>query len=138
MLVLDPVGRAFNLKCCIFLKRRITYIFLGLFQVVVGSFLPSGHLDQKTKKPKSDYATATFTQAIAVSAAPPPPQTNNAEKEDAMGGGGGHVLQSSGTLNSNFTSPPPTAFRRENWVNMHSMPDTRKAATDINISLPDN
>lgn len=106
-------------------------------QVVVGSFLPSGHQDLKTRKPKSDYAPATFTQAIAVSAAPPPPQTNSAEKEDAMGGGG-HVLQNSGTLNSNFTSPPSTAFRRDNWVNMHSMPDTRKAATDINISLPDN
>lgn len=138
MLVPDTrVGCSFNLKHWIFLKRRIAYIFLGLYQVVVGSFLPSGHQDQKIKKPKSDYATATFTQAIAVSAAPPPPQTNNAEKEDAMGGGG-HVLQNSGTLNSNFTSPPPTAFRRENWVNMHSIPDTRKAATDINISLPDN
>ena len=103
----------------------------------MGSFLPSGQQDQKTKKPKSDYGTATFTQAIVVSAAPPPPQTNNAEKEDAMGGSA-HVLQNSGTLNSNFTSPPPTAFRRDNWVNMQPMPDTRKAATDINISLPDN
>ncbi|CAK8560996.1 unnamed protein product [Lathyrus sativus] len=111
-------------------------------QVVVGSFLPSGQ-EQKLKKPKSvDYAPATFTQATEVSAEPPPAQTNNAEKEDVMGGGGhggGHVLQNSGTLNSNFTSPlPPTAFRRENWVNMHAMPDTRKSPTDINISLPDS
>lgn len=102
----------------------------------MGSFLPSGHQDQKVKKPKSDYAAATFTQAIAVSSAPPH-QTNNAEKEDVIGGH--HVLQNSGTLNSSFTSPPPhTTFRRDNWVNMHSMPDSRKSATDINISLPDS
>ncbi|KAK2407304.1 hypothetical protein P8452_69391 [Trifolium repens] len=107
-------------------------------QVVVGSFLPNGNQDPKLKKPKSDYAAATFTQAIVVSSAPPPPpQTNNAEKEDSMGGGG-HVLQNSGNVNSNFTSQP-SAFRRDNsWANMQSLPDTRKSATDINISLPDS
>ncbi|KAJ1413640.1 PPC domain [Sesbania bispinosa] len=107
-------------------------IAAGPVQVVVGSFLPSSQQDQKPKKAKSDYAAATVTQANAVSSAPPPP--TNAEKEDVMGG---HVLQNSGTLNSNLTSPP-NAFRRDNWVNMHSMPDSRKSATDINISLPDS
>ncbi|XP_061371041.1 AT-hook motif nuclear-localized protein 1-like [Gastrolobium bilobum] len=103
-------------------------------QVVVGSFLPSSQQDLKPKKPKSDYAAANVNPAIAmgVSSAPPPP--TNAEKEDVMGG---HVLHNSGnTLNSSLT--PPNAFRRDNWVNMHSMSDSRKSATDINISLPDS
>ncbi|XP_058739858.1 AT-hook motif nuclear-localized protein 7-like [Vicia villosa] len=100
-------------------------------QVVVGSFLPSNQQDQKPKKPKSDYPTATLTAPIAVSSTLPPP--TNGEREDVMSG---HILQNSGTLNSNLTSP--SAFRRENWVNMHSMPDSMKSATDINISLPDN
>ncbi|XP_061348602.1 AT-hook motif nuclear-localized protein 7-like [Gastrolobium bilobum] len=100
-------------------------------QVVVGSFLPSNQQDQKPKKPKSDYATTTtVTPAIAVSSAPTP---TNGEKEDVMGG---HLMQNAGTLNSNLT--PPSTFRRENWVNMHSMPDPMKSATDINISLPDS
>ncbi|KAK7349631.1 hypothetical protein VNO77_07148 [Canavalia gladiata] len=108
-------------------------------QVVVGSFLPSSQQDQKLKKAKSsDYAppATTVTPATAVSCVPPPPI--NAEKEDInVMGGGGHVLQNSGTLNSSLT-PPSNAFRRESWVNMHSMPDSRKSATDINISLPDS
>ncbi|KAK7267461.1 hypothetical protein RIF29_20135 [Crotalaria pallida] len=103
----------------------------GPVQVVVGSFLPSNQQDQRPKKSKSDYAPTTVTQAIAVSSAPPP---TNVEKEDVMGGG--HLLQNSGTLNSSLT--PPSAFRRENWVNMHTIPDSRKSATDINISLPDS
>ncbi|KAL2337452.1 hypothetical protein Fmac_011898 [Flemingia macrophylla] len=104
-------------------------------QVVVGSFLPSSQQEQKLKKAKStEFASATVTPAIAVSNAPPPP--TNSEKEDANVMSGAHVLQNSGTLNSNLT--PPNAFRRDNWVNMHSMPDSRKSATDINISLPDS
>lgn len=105
-------------------------------QVVVGSFLPSSQQEQKIKKPKSiDYAPATVTPAIQVSAAPPPP--TNAEKEDINVMSGAHVLQNSaGNLNSSLSSP--NAFRRDNWVNMHSMPDSRKSATDINISLPDS
>ncbi|KAK7394897.1 hypothetical protein VNO78_15438 [Psophocarpus tetragonolobus] len=100
-------------------------------QVVVGSFLPNNQQDQKPKKPKSDYAQANVTPGIAVSSAPHP---TNGEKEDIMGG---HLLHNSGTtLNSNLT--PPSAFRRENWVNMHSMTDNMKSATDINISLPDS
>ncbi|OIW21690.1 hypothetical protein TanjilG_08093 [Lupinus angustifolius] len=104
-------------------------IAAGPVQVVVGSFLPSNQQDQKPKKPKSDYAPTTVTEAIAVSSAPPPV---NAEK-DVMGG---HVLQNSGTLNTSLA--PPSAFRRENWVNLHTMPDSRKSATDINISLADS
>ncbi|ESW06885.1 hypothetical protein PHAVU_010G084600 [Phaseolus vulgaris] len=111
-------------------------------QVVVGSFLPSSQQEQKLKKPKStDYAAAAaaVSPVIAVSPAPPPPPPppTNAEKEDVNINlmGGAHVLQNSGTLNSNLS--PPNAFRRDNWVNMHSMPDSRKSATDINISLPD-
>ncbi|KAE9600889.1 hypothetical protein Lal_00011379 [Lupinus albus] len=102
----------------------------GPVQVVVGSFLPSNQQDQKPKKSKPDYAPTTVTQAIVVSSAPPP---TNAEKEDAMVG---HVLQNSGNLNSSLNQS--SAFRRENWVNMHGMPDSRKSATDINISLPDS
>ena len=40
---------------------------------------------------------------------------------------GAHVLQNSGTHNSNFT-PPNNAFRRD----MYTMPDSRESATDIN------
>nr|AFK47615.1 unknown [Lotus japonicus] len=103
-------------------------------QVVVASFLPSNQQDQKPKKPKSDYASppATFTPATAVSSAP---SAANGEKEDVMSS---HLLQNSGAFNPNLAPPPPSAFRRENWVNMHSMPDSMKSATDINISLPDN
>ncbi|KAK7294939.1 hypothetical protein RJT34_17838 [Clitoria ternatea] len=100
-------------------------------QVVVGSFLPSNQQDQKPKKPKSDYAPPIVNPAIAVSSAPPP---TNGEKDDVMSG---HLMQNPGALNSNLT-PPPSAFRRENWVNMHSMTDSIKSATDINISLPDS
>lgn len=102
----------------------------------MGSFLPSSQQEHKIRKPKSDYTATAVTQAIVVSSAPPPqPPQTNAEKEDIMGG---HVIQNSGTLNSNLPSPPPNTFRRDNWVNMHSMPDSRKSATDINISLPDS
>lgn len=121
--------------CGLVLRWLVHVLFL--YQVVVGSFLPSSQQDLKPKKPKStEYAAITYTPAIAVSSAPPP--QNNAEKEDVMGGG--HVLQNSGTINSslNTTTPPNNAFRRDNWVNMHSMQDSRKSATDINISLPDS
>ena len=98
----------------------------------MGSFLPNNQQDQKPKKPKSDYAPANVTPSITVSSAPPP---TNGEKEDVMGG---HLLHNNSgtTLNSNFS--PPSAFRRENWVNMHSMADSMKLVTDINISLPDS
>ncbi|MED6160573.1 hypothetical protein PIB30_052688 [Stylosanthes scabra] len=102
-------------------------------QVVVGSFLPSNQQDQKPKKPKSsDYSTPVVTPTvITMSSAPNHP--SNAEKDDHVMGGARHVMQNS---SSNLT---PSPFRRENWVNMHSMQhDSRKSATDINISLPDS
>ncbi|MED6145220.1 hypothetical protein PIB30_023169 [Stylosanthes scabra] len=102
-------------------------------QVVVGSFLPSNQQDQKPKKPKSsDYSTPVVTPTvITMSSAPNYP--SNAEKDDHVMGGAHHVMQNS---SSNLT---PSPFRRENWANMHSMQqDSRKSATDINISLPDS
>ncbi|CAL0329610.1 unnamed protein product [Lupinus luteus] len=102
----------------------------GLVQVVIGSFLPSNPQDQKPKKSKPDYAPTTVTQALVVSSAPPP---INAEKEGAVVG---HVLQNSANLDSSLN--PPSAFRRENWVNTHTIPDLRKSATDIDISLPES
>ncbi|XP_047165653.1 AT-hook motif nuclear-localized protein 7-like [Vigna umbellata] len=113
-------------------------------QVVVGSFLPSSQQEQKLKKPKStDYAAAAaaISPVIAVTPTtaplPPAPAASNPEKEDVNINvmSGAHVLQNSGSINSNLS--PPNAFRRDNWVNMHSMADSRKSATDINISLPD-
>lgn len=109
----------------------------------MGSFLPSSQQEQKLKKPKStDYAAAAaVSPVIAVSPtpapAPPPPPASNPEKEDVNINvmSGAHVVQNSGSINSNLS--PPHAFRRDNWVNMHSMADSRKSATDINISLPD-
>ncbi|KOM57685.1 hypothetical protein LR48_Vigan11g071800 [Vigna angularis] len=109
--------------------------------VVVGSFLPSSQQEQKLKKPKStDYAAAAAISpviALTPTPAPPPPAASNPEKEDVNINvmSGAHVLQNSGSINSNLS--PPNAFRRDNWVNMHSMADSRKSATDINISLPD-
>ncbi|WVZ16985.1 hypothetical protein V8G54_009967 [Vigna mungo] len=113
--------------------------------VVVGSFLPSSQQEQKLKKPKStDYAAAAaaaVSPVIAVSPTPapppPPPPASNPEKEDVNINvmSGAHVVQNSGSINSNLS--PQNAFRRDNWVNMHSMADSRKSATDINISLPD-
>ncbi|MED6210443.1 hypothetical protein PIB30_064175 [Stylosanthes scabra] len=103
-------------------------------QVVVGSFLPSNQQDPKPKKHKHDYASpAASTPSVAVSSAPPPPSTNG-DKEDVMGG---HMMQHNpGVFNSSLTAP--STFRRDSWVNMHSMQDSIKSATDINISLPDN
>ncbi|XP_057741188.1 AT-hook motif nuclear-localized protein 1-like [Arachis stenosperma] len=106
-------------------------------QVVVGSFLPSNQQDQKPKKPKpTDYSTPTPTPVVTpavISMSSAPSHPSNAEKDDHVMGGAHHVMQNS---SSNLT---PSPFRRENWVNMHSMQqDSRKSATDINISLPDS
>ncbi|RYR71028.1 hypothetical protein Ahy_A02g005333 [Arachis hypogaea] len=106
-------------------------------QVVVGSFLPSNQQDQKPKKPKpTDYSTPVVTPVVTpavISMSSAPSHPSNAEKDDHVMGGAHHVMQNS---SSNLT---PSPFRRENWVNMHSMQqDSRKSATDINISLPDS
>ncbi|KAF7844756.1 AT-hook motif nuclear-localized protein 7-like [Senna tora] len=108
-------------------------------QVVVGSFLPSSHQDQRPKKSsKSNYNAPPLTvDPVPLSVSSTPPSTHS-EKDNGGGGGGidGHLLQNSNALNSSLHSP--NAFQRENWVNMHSMMDSRKSTTDINISLPDN
>ncbi|KAL5077065.1 hypothetical protein RYX36_016049 [Vicia faba] len=100
---------------------------MGVLLVVVGIFLTSGQ-NQKLKKSKSiGYTTTTITRATEVSVEPLQGQTTNAEKEDILSGDNGHALQNSGTLNSNFTSPPPpTVLQRKNLANMHAMSDTRK------------
>ncbi|KAL3571882.1 hypothetical protein D5086_025786 [Populus alba] len=85
-------------------------------QVVVGSFLPGNHQEQKPKKPKIDSIPATFAPALAIPA-------SIAEREE-----------SAGTPQGQQNSSP---FQRENWATMHSMQDVRNSGTDINISLPE-
>jgi hypothetical protein len=85
-------------------------------QVVVGSFLPGNHQEQKPKKPKIDSIPATFAPAPAIPA-------SIAEREE-----------SAGTPQGQQNSSP---FQRENWATMHSMQDVRNSVTDINISLPE-
>eukprot|EP00258_Populus_trichocarpa_P025500 XP_024441519.1 AT-hook motif nuclear-localized protein 1 isoform X1 [Populus trichocarpa] len=85
-------------------------------QVVVGSFLPGNHQEQKPKKPKIDSIPATFAPAPAIPA-------SIAEREE-----------SAGTPQGQQNSSP---FQRENWATMHSMQDVRNSGTDINISLPE-
>ncbi|KAL5077072.1 hypothetical protein RYX36_016056 [Vicia faba] len=99
----------------------ISSICHGIYQVVVESFLQRGR-DQKLKKPKSvvGYARTTITRATEVSAKPSQAKLLMLKKK-------GCLEFQRWTCNSNFTSPPPpTAFQRENLVNMHAMPDTRK------------
>ncbi|EEF50395.1 AT-hook motif nuclear-localized protein 1 [Ricinus communis] len=88
-------------------------------QVVVGSFLPGNHQDQKPKKIKIDPVPASITPAQTI--AIPIPVTN-AERDDSMGG---HGLQNS------------SSFRRENWTTMQPVQEMRTSGTDINISLPE-
>ncbi|KAJ7962220.1 AT-hook motif nuclear-localized protein 1 [Quillaja saponaria] len=99
-------------------------------QVVVGSFLPSSQHDQKPKKHKHDYAPGAVMRAVPMAYAAP---LSNAEKEDGMDG---HRLQNSGTMNANIS--PSSTYQRENWVTMHTMPDSRNLSTDINMSLPES
>ncbi|XP_057981594.1 AT-hook motif nuclear-localized protein 1-like [Malania oleifera] len=103
-------------------------------QVVVGSFLPSNQHEQKIKKVRNESvpasaipAAATMGTAATAAAAP----TSSAEGEDGIAGSG----------RNNFNTPKPnfassSSFRRENWAPMHSVQDSRKSTTDINISLP--
>ncbi|XP_043715210.1 AT-hook motif nuclear-localized protein 1-like isoform X2 [Telopea speciosissima] len=89
--------------------------------VVVGSFVPSTQHELKTKKSKTDAASAgTPTAGMP---------NSNAELEDSYSGQG----QRTSTPKSNIAS---TSFRGDNWATMHSMQDSRNSATDINISLP--
>ncbi|XVE76981.1 hypothetical protein DITRI_Ditri13aG0024800 [Diplodiscus trichospermus] len=93
-------------------------------QVVVGSFLPGNHHDQKSKKHKIESIPATVPPNPTIVAAP----ASNAEKEDGITE---LPHQNSNAMKPNLT-PAPT-FRRENWATMQ---EPRNSATDINISLP--
>jgi hypothetical protein len=112
------------------MNRGLEYLrnlFIGVHQVVVGSFLPSNQLEPKPKKLKNESnpaiaAPATTTIATVVPAF-------NAENEESMGGGNGQ--QNSSTPRPNLASS--STFRRENWAILH---DSRNSGTDINISLP--
>ncbi|XP_072976403.1 AT-hook motif nuclear-localized protein 1-like [Typha angustifolia] len=87
-------------------------------QVVVGSFLPSYQLEQKTKKPRLETASvAAPTAAIPIS---------STETVETYG------LHGSTTPKLNIT----TSFRGENWVSLQSAPDSRNLTADANISVP--
>ncbi|KAJ4843350.1 hypothetical protein Tsubulata_038462 [Turnera subulata] len=88
-------------------------------QVVVGSFLPSNHQDQKPKKIKVDSFPATISSAPSMPNVMP---ASNMDRDDGMMGG--HGQQNS-------------SYQRDNWATMHSMQDVRNSGTDINISLPE-
>ncbi|KAJ6802267.1 putative AT-hook motif nuclear-localized protein 1 [Iris pallida] len=94
-------------------------------QVVVGSFLPSYQLEQKTKKPR--YMSTSISMPAA---AIPLPSTERNESY----GGNGQGPQTSTPKPSLVTS---SSFRGDNWsASLHAAPDTRKSSTDINISSP--
>ncbi|KAK8944403.1 hypothetical protein KSP39_PZI008552 [Platanthera zijinensis] len=96
-------------------------------QVVVGSFLPSYQLEQNTKKPKLEISVSTPSAAAV--------QKPATEMDGAHNGGGGQTQQFTYTLKPNLTIS--SSFKGENWSSLHSSaPDSRKSATDINISLP--
>ncbi|XP_044491421.1 AT-hook motif nuclear-localized protein 1-like [Mangifera indica] len=82
-------------------------------QVVVGSFLPGNHQEQKPKKQKAESN--------------PIIPSSDAEQESVDRNG----QQNSNTPKPNPAPSPP--FGRENWS---SIPEPRNSTTDINISLP--
>ncbi|KAJ6807433.1 putative AT-hook motif nuclear-localized protein 1 [Iris pallida] len=93
-------------------------------QVVVGSFLPSYQLDQKTNK-KPRYENTSISMPAA--AIPMLPST----EMGAAYGGNGQGPQNSTPKPSLVTS---SSFRSDNW-SPHTAPDTRNSNTDIIISL---
>ncbi|KAM7274422.1 hypothetical protein ACFE04_016288 [Oxalis oulophora] len=99
------------------------------YEVVVGSFLPAGHQEQKPKKPKTDPIPSIVTSVPNQLALPPP---SNSEREDDFGR---HMHENSNAQNQNLA--PPQHFRRDAWPTMHTMQqEPRNGGTDINISLP--
>ncbi|CAL9065893.1 unnamed protein product, partial [Musa banksii] len=96
-------------------------------QVVVGSFLPSYHLEQKIKKAKletSSISTPTATIPISSTAT-----------EGAHCGRPTHC--SSITPESNLTNA--TSFKGDNWAApLQSVPDTRDPTTNVGITSPGN
>ncbi|XP_010934545.1 AT-hook motif nuclear-localized protein 1 [Elaeis guineensis] len=94
-------------------------------QVVVGSFLPSYKLEQKTKKPKLETSSvSTPTAAVPIS---------SMEMDEAYGSAQG--LRSSAAPKTNLATS--STFRAENWAApLQSTSGTRNSTTDINVSLP--
>ncbi|XP_073010675.1 AT-hook motif nuclear-localized protein 1-like [Typha latifolia] len=93
-------------------------------QVVVGSFLPSYQLEQKTKKTRLDTASVSNpTAAIPISSAGMDTYTS------------GQGQQSSGaTPKVNVTASP---LKGENWVPpLQSAPAAKNSATEVNIPVP--
>ncbi|XP_020576312.1 AT-hook motif nuclear-localized protein 1 [Phalaenopsis equestris] len=93
-------------------------------QVVVGSFLPSYQLEQKTK-PKLEATSTIPTAAVPMS---------SMEIEETYSGG--QAPHSSSTPKPVLSTS--SSFRGENWsASLHSSArDARNSTTDINISLP--
>uniref|UniRef100_A0A5B7BXG4 AT-hook motif nuclear-localized protein n=1 Tax=Davidia involucrata TaxID=16924 RepID=A0A5B7BXG4_DAVIN len=92
-------------------------------QVVVGSFLPSSHHENKPKKMKTESKVAATASVSAATF-----HTNNLEKE----GFNAQEQQNSASQKPNFA---PSSTLTDNWVTMQTMQDSRKSTTDINISL---
>lgn len=94
---------------------------------MVGSFLPSYHLEQKIKKAKletSSISTPTATIPISSTAT-----------EGAHCGRPTHC--SSITPESNLTNA--TSFKGDNWAApLQSVPDTRDPTTNVGITSPGN
>lgn len=93
-------------------------------QVVVGSFLPSNHQEAKPKKQKAEPKAITYA---SVSPAAPPssnmePRSSNPHTVNFPGAGTPQNVISS-------------SIRPNHWTAMPSVQDSRKSATDINISL---
>ncbi|KAK8944608.1 hypothetical protein KSP39_PZI007928 [Platanthera zijinensis] len=104
-------------------------------QVIVGSFLPSYQLEQKTKtKHDSPLPLPTPTDAIPMS---------SMEMDETYQSGSGHgpPLQQQQSRISSIPRPILTtasSFRGENWsASLHSsVHEARNSSTDINVSLP--
>lgn len=91
---------------------------------MIGSFLPSYQLEQKTKKPR--YETTPISMPAA---AIPIPSTGM----DDTHGSSDHGRHAS-TPKPNLAS---SSFRGDSWSGPpHFVAETRNANTDINISLP--
>ncbi|KAL6981814.1 hypothetical protein U1Q18_023434 [Sarracenia purpurea var. burkii] len=94
----------------------------GPVQVVVGSFLPSGHQEHKPKKQKMEPNRGR--NALGSAAVFP----TGADKECYVA-----------WEQNNSTTPKPTldspTIHMENWACMETTSDSRKSTTDINISL---
>ncbi|KAJ8466058.1 hypothetical protein OPV22_028610 [Ensete ventricosum] len=97
-------------------------------QVVVGSFLPSYHLEQKIKKTKLENSSiSTPTATIPIS--------STATEGAHCGGEPTHCSLMTPELNlTNATS-----FKGDNCAApLHSVPDTRDSATNVGITSPGN